>query len=188
MVARQSQRVDILRALSVALFLVFIVMSVCNIAFTAVRYVNTRQELIAARGELEKTRTLSAAFATGIGGMRELMTAVTAYLEFTREELPAVEFMKALEDALPPGLKISALSVRPGSVRMVGSALSDEEIIALSSNLGAMSHIVAHVDAPVTTKSVLGARQISDFSLTCDIRKISDIAEIGQEPAESGGL
>jgi hypothetical protein len=59
---------------------------------------------------------------------------------------------------------------------MVGSALSDAEIIALSLNLGAMSYIVTRVDAPVTTKSVLGTRQISDFRLTCDIRRITDIA------------
>jgi len=151
-------------------------MSLYNIGLTTFRYVQTRQTLIAHRGEQDQVRTLSVTFTAKIREMQALKTKIVAYLEFTREELPAVEFMKALEDALPQGLKISSLSVRPGNVLMVGSALSDAEIIALSSNLDAMSYIVTKVDAPVTTKSALGARQISDFRLTCDIRKILDIA------------
>ena len=181
MVAYQSRRVDAPRVLYAILLLVFITVSACNILLSAGRYAKTRQELIEARGELDRVRMLSADIAARTGEMQEFKTKVTAYLEFTREELPAVEFMKALEDAVPPGLKISALSVRPGGVMMAGSALSDEEIIALSSNLGAMGYIVAKVDAPITAKSILGAKQISDFRLTCDIRKILDIA------AESGG-
>ena len=176
LVAYQSQKVDMSRVLSVVLFLIFLMMSLYNIGFTTFRYVQTRQELATARGEQDQVKTTSASFAAKIRQMQELKTKIVAYLEFTREELPAVEFMKALEDALPNGLKISALSVRPGNVLMVGSALSDAEIIGLSSNLDAMRYIVTKVDAPVTTKSTLGVRMISDFRLTCDIRKILDIA------------
>jgi hypothetical protein len=176
MIAFQSQKVDLARVLSVVLFLIFIMMSLYNIGFTTFKYIQTRQELISARGEQDQVRTASTTFTTKIRQMQELKTQIVAYLEFTREELPAVEFMKALEDALPQGLKISSLSVRPGNVLMVGSALTDTEIIELSSNLGAMNYIVTKVDAPVTTKSVLGTRPISDFRLTCDIRKILDIA------------
>jgi len=195
MITYQSQKVDISRVLSVVLFLIFITISIYNVASTTFRYIQTRQELVAARGERDQVRTMSASFAAKIREMQALKTKIVAYLEFTREELPAVEFMKALEDALPAGLKISSLSVRPGSVLMVGSALTDTEIIALSSNLDAMQYIVTKVDAPVTTKSVLGSRQISDFRLTCDIRKILDIAADDPNqwiqtpgiPAEEGG-
>jgi Tfp pilus assembly protein PilN len=176
MIALQSQRVDMAKVLSVVLFLVFLTMSLYNIGFTTFKYIQTRQELIATRGEQDQVRTTSTTFSAKIRQMQALKTQVVAYLEFTREELPAVEFMKALEDAVPQGLKISSLSIRPGNVLMVGSALSDAEIIALSLNLGAMSYIVTRVDAPVTTKSVLGTIQISDFRLTCDIRKILDVA------------
>ena len=176
MVAYQAHKVDMSRVLSVVLFLLFIMISLYNIGFTTFRYIDARQKLIAARGEQDQVKTMSVTFAAKIRQMQELKTKIVAYLEFTREELPAVEFMKALEDALPQGLKIATLSVRPGNVLMVGSALTDTEIIALSSNLGAMNYIVTKVDAPVTTKSTLGTRMIADFRLTCDIRKILDIA------------
>jgi|GEM_PF-3312982 len=176
LVALQSRKVDISRVLSVLLFSVFIILSLYNIGFTTYRYIQTRQELIAAKGDQDQVKEQSVTFTAKIRQMQALKTKIVAYLEFTREELPAVEFMKALEDAIPQGLKISSLSVKPGYVLMVGSALTDTEIISLSSNLGAMNYIVTKVDAPVTTKSALGARQIADFRLTCDIRKILDIA------------
>ena len=176
LVASQSQKVDMSRVFSVVLFFIFIMMSLYNIVFTTFRYIQTRQELVAARGEHDQVRMTSASFAAKIRQMQALKANIVAYLEFTREELPAVEFMKALEDAVPDGLKISSLAVRPGNVLMVGSALTDTEIISLSSNLGAMQYIVTKVDAPVTTRSTLGTRMIADFRLTCDIRKILDIA------------
>ena len=193
MITYQSHKVDMSRVLSVVLFLVFIMMSLYNIGFTTFKYIQARQELIADRGEQDRVKSMSATFGAKIRQMQALKTKIVAYLEFTREELPAVEFMKALEDALPQGLKIATLSVHPGNVMMVGSALSDTEIIALSSNLGAMNYIVTKVDAPVTTKSVLGTRQIADFRLTCDIRKILDVAaddpnqQLLAAPAKEGG-
>jgi hypothetical protein len=176
LVAMQSQRVDFSRVFSVLLFIIFLLLSFYNIGFSAYKYLQVRQELSAASGEQMTIRAMSAQLAGTIREMQALKTRIVAYLEFTREELPAVEFMKALEDAIPAGLKIANLEVRPSSVLMVGSALTDDEIIAFAANLDGMKYIVARVDSPITTKSVLGVRPISDFRLTCDIRKILDIA------------
>ena len=176
LIALQSQKVDLSRILSVVLFLVFILLSIYNIGFTTYRYFQVRQELSSARGEQASVRDMSAQLMATITRMQAMKTRLMAYLDFTREELPAVEFMKALEDAIPQGLKIANLDVRQGNALMVGSALSDNEIIAFAANLDAMKYIITRVDAPVTNKSVLGSKQISDFRLTCDIRKILDIA------------
>jgi hypothetical protein len=108
--------------------------------------------------------------------MQAEKTRIVAYLEFTREELPAVEFMKALEDTVPNGLKISTLEVRPGNALMVGSALGGDQIIEFAANLDSQKYIVTKVDSPITNKSELRGRQISDFRITCDLRKILDIA------------
>ncbi|MDR1137123.1 MAG: PilN domain-containing protein [Synergistaceae bacterium] len=173
----QSQRVDITRVLSVLFFVLFIVVSVYNIAYIAFNYLKVRQDLVDATGEQRSVQDASAAFTVSITNMRAIKTRVAAYLEFTREELPAVEFMTALENALPAqGLKISQLEVRPGNVMMVGSALTDDEIAMFAANLDGLRYIVTKVDSPVTTKSTLGARQIVDFRLACTIKKVLDIA------------
>jgi hypothetical protein len=176
LVALQSQRVDISRVLSVLLFFIFISLSIYNIAYTAFKYLNVRQELNKATGEQVNVRSSSQSLAAKIQAVRAIKTRIVAYLEFTREELPAVEFLNAIEYAIPTGLKIASIAVRPGNVLMRGSALSDEEIIVFGANLDSMKYIVTKVNSPITTKSVLGTRQISDFSITCDIKKILDIA------------
>jgi hypothetical protein len=194
LVALQSQRVDVSRVLSGVMFVVFLAFSFYNIGFTAFKYFKVRQELSAATGEQMSVQAASAQLAAAIKEMQALKTKIVAYLEFTREELPAVEFMKALEDAIPSGLKVANVSVRPGNALMVGSALTGDEIIAFAANLDAMKYIVTKVDSPVTTKSVLGTKQISDFRVTCDIRKILDIAAndpnqqpLPEIPAPMGG-
>jgi Tfp pilus assembly protein PilN len=203
LIALQSQKVDLSRVMSVVLFLVFILLSIYNISFTTYRYFQVRQELSSSRGEQASVRDMTAQLMGAIREMQALKTRVVAYLDFTREELPAVEFMKVLEDTIPQGLKIASLEIysgNPGSgyALMVGAALSDDEIKAFAANLDAMKYIVTRVDAPITTKSVLGSKQISDFRLTCDIRKILDIAaddpnqqqpvpEAPAAPAEGGG-
>ncbi|MDR1651035.1 MAG: hypothetical protein LBR87_04545 [Synergistaceae bacterium] len=176
LVALQSQRVDIARVLSLLLFLLFIISSIYNIGFTALNYFRVRTELTAATGEQMSVRDQLAGIVANVKRMQALKTRVVAYLEFTREELPAVEFMRALEDAVPQGLKISSLEVRPGSVLMIGSAVTDAEIISFAAKMDAMKYIVTKVDSPVTTKSVLGSRPVSDFQVSCSIRKMLDIA------------
>jgi hypothetical protein len=171
----QSQRIDLARLLNVLLFLIFLFFSAFNIGYTAFRYLNVRQELSAATSEQVSVKDQSASFAAAIKNYQALKTKIVAYLTFTREELPAVEFMRALEDAIPGGLKFSSLEVRPGNAYMIGSALSDEEIIALTANLASLTYIIKKVDSPITNKSVLGSRQISDFQVTCDIKPILDI-------------
>jgi Tfp pilus assembly protein PilN len=147
-----------------------------NIGFTAFKYLQARQELNALPGRQSETRAQSASFAATIEQTRALKTRIAAYLEFTKEELPAVEFMKVLEDTVPDGLKISALDMRQGSVSMTGSALRDDQITAFAANLDSRNYIVTRVDSPVTTKSVLGSKRIFDFRITCGLRKILDIA------------
>jgi hypothetical protein len=158
------------------MFVIFLALSFYNIGFTAFKYFTVRQELSAATGEQMSVRNASAQLAAAIKEMQALKTRIVAYLEFTREELPAVEFMTVLEDAIPAGLKISNVEVRSGNAMMEGTALTGDEIIAFAANLDAMKYIVTKVDSPVTTKSDLGTRQVSNFKITCDIRKILDIA------------
>ena len=190
----QSRSGDAYRLLGILLFIIFIALSFWNIGFTAFKYLQVRQELSASMGSQSETRAQSASLAAAIKQMQALKTQISAYLEFTREELPAVEFMKTLEDAVPEGLKISTLDVIQGSASMAGSALGDDQIKAFAANLSSQNYIVTRVDSPVTTKSVLGSKQISDFRITCNLKKILDIAanDPNRQPmmpvGEGGGI
>jgi Tfp pilus assembly protein PilN len=176
------------------LFMVFMALSFWNIGFTAFKYLQVRQELSASMGRQSEIRAQSASLSATIKQMQALKTQIVAYLEFTREELPAVEFMKTLEDTVPEGLKISSLNVIPGSALMSGSALGDDQILEFAANLDSKKYIVTRVDSPVTTKRELRNKLISEFRITCSLRKILDIAanDPNRRPAmpieEGGGI
>jgi Tfp pilus assembly protein PilN len=176
LVQLQARNVDVPRLLGILLFMIFMALSFWNVGFTAFKYLQVRQELNVSLGRHSEVRTLSATLGAAIKQMQAEKTRIVAYLEFTREELPAVEFMKALEDTIPDGLKIATLNVRPESVAMAGSALGGDQIIDFAAKLDSQKYIVTRVDSPVTTRSELRGRQISDFRIICDLRKILDIA------------
>jgi Tfp pilus assembly protein PilN len=156
--------------------MVFMALSFWNIGFTAFKYLQVRQELSSAMGQQSEVRTQSASLAATIKQMQALKTQIVAYLEFTREELPAVEFMNTLEDAIPDGLKISTLDVRQGSASMAGSALGDSEIITFAANLDSHNYIVTRVDSPVTKRVSSGSTPRSEFQITSNLRHILDVA------------
>ncbi|MDL2263026.1 hypothetical protein LJC31_00075 [Synergistaceae bacterium OttesenSCG-928-I11] len=184
LVQSQETRVDPIRLLSVLFFVVFVLLSIFNIAFTTLQLNNVRSELARLRGEETRVTDNNDRLGASIGSMREFRDRIKAYLAFTRQELPTVEFMAALEGAVPRGLKIANLEIRPGSALMRGSALTDQDIIDFGAKLDGMRNIVRKVDAPVTTRGTLGTRMISDFSMTCSIRSITDIADTYPEQIE----
>ena len=190
----QEQKVDIVRLLSVLLLLIFLILSVVNIGFTAFKLRDVRAELASTRGEQVRVKENGDRLSASIVEMRKMRDRVKAYLEFTRLDLPTVEFMAALEGAVPNGLKIANLEIRPGNVLMRGAALTDQEIIDFGAKLDSMRNIVTRVGAPVTTKGTLGGRRgtvmISEYSIACNIRSISDVASSYPEltpSAEEGG-
>lgn len=183
----QETRVDIIRLVSVLLFVVFVLLSAFNIGFTTLQLNGVKSELAALRNEEGRVNDNSNRLANSIDTMRKMRDKIKAYLAFTRQELPAVEFMAALEAAVPGGLKITNLEIRPGNALMRGSALTDQDIIDFGAKLDGMRGIVTKVDAPVTTRGTIGSRMVSDYTITCNIRSISDVAAVYPELIKSYG-
>ena len=181
----QDQKVDLVRLISVLLLLIFFMLSFVNIGYTALKLRDVRADLASTQGEQARVKENGDRLAATIAEMRKLRDRITIYLDFTRLELPTVEFMAALESAVPNGLKIASLTIRPGNVLMNGAALSDQEIIDFGAKLDAMRHIVTRVGAPVTTKGELRTRIISNYSITCYIRSLSEIASALPELAST---
>jgi hypothetical protein len=168
---------DLSRLLSVILFLAFCLLSLANIVYMAMNLLEIREELTTAKGN-EIAVTENVTMLTGsINKMREIRDRARIYLEFTRQELPAVEFMAALEGVASDSLTIVNMDIRPGNVMMRGSAIGDQDIIDFSSKLDGMKNIVTKVDAPVTTRGAVGSMLVTDFTITCDIKSLSAIAE-----------
>jgi hypothetical protein len=182
----QEQQVDLTRLLSVLFFVAFVGLSLFNIGHITFRLRDVRAELANVEGEQLIVSDQTERLGQRIAEMRKLRDKVRAYIEFTRQELPTVEFMAALEESVPDGVKITNLQIRPGSVTMRGSALTDQDISDFGLRLDGRKDITTGVGAPTTTKATLGSRMISDFSISCNLRSISDIASAMSKVSTSG--
>jgi hypothetical protein len=176
LVQLQSQKVDATRILSVVLFIVFFFMSIGNIAYTTLKYVDVKQQLGETQSSLSQARTLSAQLDVKIKAFRAKRDELLAHISFTRMELPCVEFLQALEDALPEsGLKIKSVSMTEGNVKMSGAALTEKEIVEFGAKLDSLKYIVTNVSASTTRPTVIGTKQIVGFDLSCAIKNLIDV-------------
>jgi hypothetical protein len=117
----------------------------------------------------------------------EEKSKASSLVGFASVELPAVEFMALLENTVPVKLKICNLEIRPESILMEGSAVDGDSVLSFIANLNGANNIVSHVDAPVTAKSVLGTKTITNFQIKCNIARF--VGEDGKvnfvQPASS---
>lgn len=181
----QETRVDPMRLLTVLLFAVFVLLSSFNIGYMLYYMMNASAELSRMRNEeiivLDNERRIAESLASS----RAFRDSIRTYIDFMDQDIPTVEFLSALEGASPAGLKITTVEMRPGGVMMKGTSLTDQDIIDFGADLGGIRGVVTKVDAPITTHGRLGSRMISEFTITCGIGSLSDVA--ARYAADLGG-
>jgi hypothetical protein len=173
----QDQKFDVMRILVVALFVGFVVVSIFNIANMMLKLRSLNDDLNAERTESASVGASISTLDTKIADFRSARDRIRAYLEFTRQDLPTVEFLSGIEGAVGSGLKVSNVDIRQGSVTMRGSGISDQDVMDFVNGLDAMKYMITKVDPPSMTKSTLNNALITDFSLSCNIKSVTQIGE-----------
>ncbi|MDR1020586.1 MAG: hypothetical protein LBL73_07505 [Synergistaceae bacterium] len=173
----QEQKVDATRLLIVVFFVGFVVVSIFNIANMMVRLRSLNADLDEGRAESSSIGTSISGLDTRITEFRAARDKIKAYLEFTRQDLPTVEFLSGLEGAVNAGLKVSNVDLRQGSVTMRGSGITDQDVMDFVNALDVMKYMITKVDPPSMTKSTLNNVLITDFSLSCNIKSVTEIGE-----------
>jgi hypothetical protein len=171
----QDQKIDIVRVLIVIFFVGFVGISIFNIANMTVRLHAVTSDLADVQAQRASVGANLSNMETKIAEFRALRDRIRAYLEFTRQELPTVEFLSALESAVTSGLKVANIDIRTGSVTMRGSGVTDQDVMDFVNGLDSMKYIITKVDPPSMTKSTLANRTITDFSLSCNIKSVTEI-------------
>ncbi|MDR1516374.1 MAG: PilN domain-containing protein [Synergistaceae bacterium] len=173
----QDQKFDLMRVLVVVLFVGFVVVSIFNIANMMLRLRGLNAELDAQRAESSSVGASISNLDTKIATFREARERIRAYLEFTRQDLPTVEFLSGLEGAVNSGLKVTNLDIRQGSVTLRGSGITDQDVMDFVNGLDSMKYMITKVDPPSMTKSTLNNVLITDFALSCNIKSVTAIGE-----------
>lgn len=177
LVQMQETKINPLRLAGLLLFAVFMLVSLFNVVYSMMQIHDMRQELNQVKFEQAQASDSGRLIARQIETMRALRDEVKEYVAFVKQDIPSVEFLAALEAAVPLSTKLSNIEMHQASVLMRGSSLADQDVIDFGSNLGAIRGVVAHVDAPVTTHRNDGRRMISDFTISCTINDLAAAAE-----------
>lgn len=185
LVEMQETKIDPVRLSALLLFAVFALVSAFNIVYSYMQMTGMREALEQIKFDQSQAAINGRLMAGQLEELRALRDEVKEYVEFAKEDVPSVEFLSALEAAVPPSMKISSIEMRRGSVIMKGSSLSDQDVIDLGANLGAMRGIVRNVDAPITTHRNEGGRMVSDFTISCGINDLVAAADIRSDESEA---
>lgn len=104
-------------------------------------------------------------------------------LDLLQKELPSLEFLGALEGALPQTVWLDKVGITAGHVKMSGNAYTENDIVTFARGL-TNSTVVTYVGLPVTTRSRKNGHDVVRFSLDCGIR---DLQELGELSLKGGG-
>jgi len=184
-VQTQEKQIDALRLLSMILFCGFVVVSLFNIAYTVINLRDVRAQLDSIKGEQSVLVGQAAKIDTEIATLRLYKEKIKAYVAFSKEEMPSVEFLASLEGAMPGGVKLTRMDMKPGNVVIRGVAITDQDIVDFGGKLDGMKNIVTKVDAPVTAKTTVGSRILVEFTVPLAVKTVSEVAAAMAElPAE----
>ena len=178
----QEQQIEPIRLTAVSLFVVFVIVSLFNIFYASSHLLAITKELAILRGEENSLSSQVGNYNDMVTEMRSFKDRLTKKIDFINQELPTVEFLATLEGAVPQGLKITTVEIRQGNVRMEGVAVQNDSVVEFGKKLAQADSIILQVDAPITTKAAVGTKMRTAFSITCNIKNITEITEITTAP------
>lgn len=167
------------RLVAAILLVAFCLVSGVCILFGSVLSFRLREEKATLKLSIEE---LTAQDVRLTGELKRLQNESARFIEnlaLVKAELPALEFLNAVQGALPAASRMDTVEVNAGSAKIVGIAASEGEVVAFARKLGE-APLVSSVSFPVTSKQ----GNLIRFELTCSLL---DMDTYGQKLFKEGG-
>ncbi|GAB1400618.1 hypothetical protein MASR2M79_25920 [Aminivibrio sp.] len=177
------KKLNAARVLLVSLLLAFFLVggTTLGLSFMKVRSMNSEVAMVSDQVAIQKAQNRK--MANEIKRLSEVEAVYTSALKLLKDELPALEFVNAVEAALPLGVWLESLTINPGKAILRGKAWVESDVVEFAKGL-LDSGVVATVDFPVTTRIEKDKESMVDFTLSCLLR---DIATVADNAGRKGG-
>lgn len=177
------KKLNAARVLLVSLLLAFFLVggTTLGLSFMKVRSMNSEAAMVSDQVAIQKAQNRK--MANEIKRLSEVEAVYTSALKLLKDELPALEFVNAVEAALPLGVWLESLTINPGKATLRGKAWVESDVVEFAKGL-LDSGVVATVDFPVTTRIEKDKESMVDFTLSCLLR---DIATVADNAGRKGG-
>lgn len=172
LVALQKKRFNLARLLMTLFLLSFLFVGGATLFLAFWNYRSLKDRVASLEESLVFQRAQNARLGNELRRLTEEEAVYVSALKLLQDELPALEFMKALEASLPGGVWMRSVTLVPGKATLLGSAYVENDVVEFGKGL-LDSSVVATVDFPVTTRVVRDGQSLVDFTLACSLRDFS---------------
>ena len=156
--------VNATRLVAAVLLISFCLVSTVCILYGSILAFRLKEEKASLKLSIEE---LTAQDVRLTGELKRLQNESARFMEnlaLVKAELPALEFLNALQGALPAASRMDTVEVSSGTAKIVGIAASEGEVVAFARKLGE-APLVSSVSFPVTSKQ----GNLIRFELTCSL-------------------
>jgi Tfp pilus assembly protein PilN len=166
---RKKRSFSFARFFLVLFFLAFLFVGGTTLFLSFMNYRSLDARIAGLEEELALKRAQSARLANELKRLAGIEATHVSALKMLQEEVPALEFLQAMEGALPLGVWMRSVSVVPGRATLQGTAFHENDVVEFAKGLLDVD-VVATVDFPTTTRVQRENQSLVDFSLSCRLR------------------
>jgi len=176
---RESKKaVNATRLVAAVLLVAFCLVSLGSILYGTALAFRLKEEKASLKLSIEELTTQDVRLTGELKRLQNESATFTDNLALINAELPALEFLNAIQGALPSSTRIDSVEMSNGSAKLVGIASSEGEVVAFARKLGEAT-LVSSVSFPVTSKQ----GNLIRFELTCSLL---DMDSLGQKLFKGG--
>jgi Fimbrial assembly protein (PilN). len=162
---RESKKaVNATRLVAAILLVAFCLVSLGSILYGTALAFRLKEEKASLKLSIEELTTQDVRLTGELKRLQNESAKFTENLALVNAELPALEFLNAIQGALPSSTRIDSVDMSKGSAKLVGIASSEGEVVAFARKLGEAT-LVSSVSFPVTSKQ----GNLIRFEVTCSL-------------------
>ena len=172
---RESKKaVNATRLVAAVLLVAFCLVSLGSILYGTALAFRLREEKASLKLSIEELTTQDVRLTGELKRLQNESATFTENLALINAELPALEFLNAIQGALPSSTRIDSVEMSNGSAKLVGIASSEGEVVAFARKLGEAT-LVSSVSFPVTSKQ----GNLIRFEVTCTLLDMDSLGQGG---------
>lgn len=171
------------RFFAILLVVAFVAVSGLTLVYAGLKSHYMKAEIQSLENSISRLQTQDARLTDELGRLKDQEKIYTDALSLLEAELPSLEFLASLEEALPLGVWLESIKISKGSASLSGKAFEENDVVVFAEGLLA-TPLVSQVSFPSTSRSKPGADGLSvvSFSFSCrtmDITQIPAVSVLG---------
>ena len=178
-----EKKVDWARIVASVLVFSFLLVSGFTFGYGLVVSRSLKSERISLQNRIERLQMQNVTLGKELDRLKTVEEDYRSALGILQQELPSLEFLAVLENALPRTVWLETASVQKGRVAISGNAFTENDVVDFGRSL-MEAPVVRAVGFPVTSRITREGESVIRFDLDVGIKDIMELhAESPMEEA-----